>query len=284
MAGRLFPLLFAFFAVCRSLPLSAAEPVVLRIDSLLVTPSHTPSAVVHVKNLTASVYEGTVRLKVPARMVVEDRGAGGVAGARRDGAAIVYDPARHNGRGKLLPLEAVATGEGATVRRQQNIVAAAAPYFKPSIDGDPGDWADAISVSWTTGGRATQGRNLLESQAIRPSDRRRGGSAGSGDVADRQRRLRRGPTRHLAAGSPNRPVRRRRNVEVRIPSRAHGAGVRRCYLLATPGLKCGETQSARPLEPLVYADAEIAVRREKTTTYYECRVSLEADAGRHSSR
>lgn len=270
MAGRLLPLLFALLAACGALPLSAAEPVALRIDSLLVTPSHTPSAVVHVKNLTASVYEGTVRLIVPPgwSLKTEEHGVSLAPGETARQSFMIQ-------RGTTVeensyPLEAVATGEGATVRRQQNIVAAAAPYFKPSIDGDPGDWADAISVSWTTGGRATKvgtywNRRQFALLIAVEEDRLVPAASLTDNGAFDAVQLAISPQEARTGQSDDDKT--SRYEFLLVPT---GPASGRCYLLATPGLKCGETQSARPLEPLVYADAEIAVRREKTTTYYEC--------------
>ena len=271
MARRVSRLLFAFFAVCGALPLSADEPVALRIDSLLVTPAHTPSAVVHVKNLTASVYEGTVRLKVPAgwSLKTDEQVVSLARGetARRSFMIQRGTTVEENS----YPLEAVATGGGATVRRKQSIVAAAAPYFKPNIDGDPGDWADAIGVSWNTIGKTTTvgtywNRKQFAMLIAVEEDRLVPATSPVDDAFDAVQ---------LAISPQDARTGKTADDETSryefllVPS---GATAGRCYLLATPGMRCGETQSTRSLESLVCADAEIAVRREKTTTYYECAI------------
>jgi hypothetical protein len=57
---------------------------------------------------------------------------------------------------------------------------------------------------------------------------------------------------------------------------ADGQGGAKCFQLSQPGMKLDETTRPRPLGPLVCEQAQVAVRRTGTTTYYECALPLKA--------
>ncbi len=248
----------------------AAEPVALRIDSLLVTPAHTPSAVVHVKNLTDSPYQGLVRLDVPAGWMLKSAEQP-VSLAPAETAKVAFMVQRGTAvEENLYPLAVSVTGGGATVVRKQNVVTASAPYFKPEIDGDPSDFNDAIPVSWTTSGKNTTIRTYwnrkqfailvaVEEDRLIPATKSTAG--GHFDAIQ----LAISPQDARTGAAPQEET--SRHEFLLVPT---GPAAGRCYLLAQPGMKCAETQADRPLEPLAYADAELSVRRVGPTTYYEC--------------
>jgi hypothetical protein len=251
---------------------AAGEPVALWIDSFPVTPAHTPSAVVHVKNLTESPYQGTVGLKPPEGWSLKTQqqdvslGPGETAQLRfmvQKGTALEENS---------YPLEVSATGAGTTVTRRQKVVTASAPYFKPEIDGDASDWKDAIPVVWITGGKKTtigtywNRRQFallvaVEEEQLVPK------SAGpeSFDAVQIAISPQGAQTGNVSAAETAR-------YEFLLVPTSSSEGS--CYLLATPGMKLAQTQEPRELESLACEDAEVAVRREGGVTWYECSIPL----------
>jgi hypothetical protein len=53
----------------------------------------------------------------------------------------------------------------------------------------------------------------------------------------------------------------------------------KCFRLAEPATRLGDVAKVRALAGLDYADAELAVRREGRTTYYECGLPMEPMRG-----
>jgi hypothetical protein len=131
------------------------EPVCLRAESLTLLPQSQPIIYVHVRNTSNTPYAGQLSLQppdpwrlTPARHDLqlapneEQRLAFSTAGASESPS-------------NTYPVEISAGSDRGRVSRRQEIVVASAPYFKPTIDGDPGDWQDAIPVSFAVGGRKT---------------------------------------------------------------------------------------------------------------------------------
>ena len=134
---------------------AADEPVALRIESFVVAPAHSPSAVVVVTNHGQEAFEGTVRVTPPDGWQLspsEQQVALGPGDTKRVAFIVKRGMIRESNR---YPLEASITGDGRTVTRRQEVVTASAPYFKPEIDGSTEEWKDAIPATWTTGGKKT---------------------------------------------------------------------------------------------------------------------------------
>ena len=273
----------------------AEEPVALRIESFLVAPAHSPSAVVVVVNHGQTPFEGTVRVTPPEgwQLSPDEQPVSLAPGEMKRVAFIVRrGMIRESNR---YPLEASVTRRGVTVTRRQEVVTASAPYFKPTIDGATEEWKDAIPVTWTTGGKTTvvstywnrrqfsllvavEEDKLIPYQekpgpagfdavqlAISPKDAATGTSPD--DEADRYEFL-----------FVSTDVKGVRNL---LPERPGGCFaqkvpdtfyVGKCFLLAEPGRKLSEGQKARELGPLEYNDAEVAVSRRDGVTYYECSI------------
>jgi hypothetical protein len=249
----------------------AEGPVLLRVESFPVAPAHTPSAVVLVKNTSGGPYDGVVRIGPPEGWRLEPdehpvRLAPGQTGQVR---FVVKEGtiAEEN----AYPLAVSATGGGATVTREQRVVTASAPYFKPDIDGNVDEWGDAIPVTWTAGGKKTVVRTywnrrqlsilveVEEEKLVRPGD----GPAENGFDAVQ---LAISPRDAVTGSSPEAEASRYEFLMAAAEDVASG----RVFQLAEPGVKLAETQRARELASLEYDDAEIAVRREGGVTYYEC--------------
>jgi len=147
------------------------EPVALRIESFAVAPSSQPLARVVIKSLLDTACEGTVSLDVPDGWRIAPEAQPFSLGPGET-AWVVFDVERGVSlEANSYPLAVSATVGGVVVTRKQDVVAASAPYFKPTIDGDPSDWEDAIPVTFSTGGCRTVIRTFWNS---RQSSRRKG--------------------------------------------------------------------------------------------------------------
>ena len=161
-------------------------------------------------------------------------------------------------------------GGGATARPPAGDVCGQHPYFKPAIDGRGDDWQDAIPVAFTSGaGRRSS---------------RRSGTAASSRCWWRSRKTNWSPTaargREAACDAVQFAL---RPLEPPEDERAQTQAGRfefllvplpedkaRCFQLAAWDTPCQTAAQVRPLEALAYDDAEVVVRREGETTYYEC--------------
>jgi hypothetical protein len=250
---------------------TADEPVALRLESLVVAPAHSPSAVVVVANHGQDPFQGIVRINPPEgwQLSPAEQGISLAPGETKRVAFMVQrGTIRESNR---YPLEASVTGAGVTVTRRQQVVAASAPYFKPTVDGDPEEWKDAIPVTWTTSGKKT---------VISTYWNRRRFSLLVAVEED-----------HLTAYHENPGPAPFDAVQVAISPQGAKTGTRgedeaaryeflfastgtggTCFLLAEPGMKLAEGQKARALAPLEYEDAETAVSRRGGITYYECSI------------
>jgi hypothetical protein len=253
----------------------AGEPVALRVESFTVPPSSGPLVFVDVKNLQEVPYEGSVAMKVPNgwRLAPSQRRITLKPGETRRVPFTVE-------RGLTLksnsyPVQVAATGAGVSVVRKQNVVCASAPYFKPTIDGDPGEWNDAVPVTFITAGKKTiistywnrrQFSILVaveEEKLIGYTESATSGAFDAVQVAI-------SPQDTKTGTSPDDEANR---FEFLFVSTG-GEGPGKCFQLAAPGMKLAEAARSRRLAPLVYQPAQVAVGRTGSTTYYECGLSF----------
>jgi len=247
-----------------------ADPLAFRIESLLVTPAHGPLVRVWVQNLGQQPYEGQLSLNAPEGWQI-----GGAAQPLKLAAGQSQRVSFNVQRGVSVEqnsyrLEAVARGPGSeALRHVQQVAAATSPYFKPTIDGKPDDWADAVPVRFQTAGRWTEVRSywnrsqfsLLVAVEEDKLERYRPGEAFDAlQVAIAAEGTQTGDS---ADGAST------RWEYLLVSTGERGAG--RCFQLAQPGTPLRETQGRRALEPLAY-NIEIAVWRAEKTTYYECAI------------
>ncbi|HUT14545.1 MAG TPA: NEW3 domain-containing protein [Thermoguttaceae bacterium] len=256
-------------------PAHAADPVALRAENFTVPPSTQPLVFVQVKNLRDVPYEGSVAMKPPEgwRIAPPQREV-----ALRPGETQRVPFTIEQGRNveaNAYPIEVSAIGAGATVVRQQTVVCASAPYYKPTIDGDPSDWKDSIPVTFTSGGKRTtistfwnrRQFSLLvaveEDKLVRydPTSAAEGFDAVQVAVSPQDTRT---------GTSPDDEARRFEFLFVAVGEGTAG----QCFQLAEPDMKLAEAAKARSLVPLLYNQAEVAVRRDAGTTYYECSLSF----------
>jgi hypothetical protein len=250
----------------------AGEPVALRVGSFTVAPAHTPHAVVTVKNLGPSLYEGTLRVKGPEGWTIappEQKVALGAGQTKRVKFTVAKGTILQS---NVYPLEVVATGGGATIVHRQDVVCTSAPYFRPTIDGKLDDWKDAIPVTFLCSGKKTVvstywNRKQFALLVAVEEEKLVPWQADSGPAGCDAVQLAISPDDAPTGTSPDAPSGRYEFLLV-----ATGGGRGRCFQLADPATKLGQTQKARALAPLALEQAEIAVRRNGGVTYYECAI------------
>ncbi len=251
----------------------AAEQLVLRVENLTVPPSSGPLMGVQVKNLGDAPYSGSLSLKPPPgwQLTPAERRIDLQPGEL---ARVPFSIVKAtNTAANTYPFVATATSKESSVARKQTVFAATAPYFKPTIDGDPGDWNHAVPVRWETQGRATTVRTYwnrrrfavlveVEEAKLVPRDETAAGDQVRFDAVQ----IALSPGKTVTGTKPDDKAQR---FEFLVVSTGR-AGEGRSFQLATPGMKLGELAKPRALAPLVYEDAELAVRRQGMTTIYEC--------------
>jgi len=267
--GRLAVLLFALlFASPVWSPVFGAEPVAIHIESFTVAPSSQPLAQVVVKNLQEVPYEGSIVLAGPEgwriapasrRITLAPGGSERVPFDVQKGVTVAAN---------RYAMTARAEGGGATVVHRQEVACTSAPYFKPTIDGDPADWADAIPVTFDTAGRKTVVSTFWNSRRlsllVAVEEERLVGLAAEGTPPDAVQ-LAVSPKGAVTAATPDGQASRFEFLVVA----AGDSGAGKCFQLAAPGTPLAETQEPRALGPLVCDDAEVAVSRAGHTTFYE---------------
>ena len=252
-------------------PAEAEVALGLRIESFVVAPAHSPSAVVVVRNNGRAAFEGIVRVEPPQgwQLSPTEQKVSLAAGEVKRVAFIVKRGLiRQSNR---YPLEVSVTGAGTSVTHRQEVVTASAPYFKPTVDGNTEEWKDAIPVTWTTGGKKTVTSTYwnrrqfsllvaVEEDELIPFQE----TPGRGGFDAVQVAI--SPQDTTTGTSPDDEATRYEFLFVSTGSGTDG----KCFLLAEPGMKLSEGQKPRQLAPLEYDDAKLAVSRREGVTYYEC--------------
>lgn len=249
----------------------AEDPLSMRIESFGVAPAHSPPAAVVIKNHGQEPYQGTVRIKLPDgwQLSPAEQEVSLAAGESKRVVFMV--------KGGLIAesnryrLVATVTGSGATVTHEQDVVAASAPYYKPTIDGATDDWDDAIPITWTAGGKKTVlgtywNRRRFALLVAVEEDKLIPFQAEPGRGGFDAVQLALSPQSTTTGTSPDDEATRYEFLFASTGSGTDG----RCFLLAEPGMKLSEGQTLRQLALLEYEDAEVAVARRDGVTYYEC--------------
>jgi hypothetical protein len=249
-------------------PVFGAEPVAIRIESFTVAPSSQPLAYVVVKNLQEVPYEGSIVLAGPQgwRIAPASRR---ITLARGESERVPFDVQKGvTVEANRYAMEVRADGGGTTVVHRQQVACTSAPYFKPTIDGDPADWADAIPVTFETAGRKTVVSTFWSSRRlsllVAVEEERLVGLSAEGTPSDAVQ-LAVSPKGAVTAASPAGQASRFEFLVVA----AGDSGAGKCFQLAAPGTPLAETQEPRALGPLACDDAEVAVSRAGSMTFYE---------------
>ena len=260
---------------------TADDPVAMRMETFLVAPSHMPPAIVTIKNLEKTAYEGTIRIKLPDGWThVPQQQTVSLKPGETKRVRFTIKRGRTT-RVNSYPVEISATSAGNTLTHRQDVVCTSAPYFKPEIDGQTDDWNDAIPVTFTTSGKKTvistywNRRQFsilvaVEEDSLAPY----GGSLAPTDAFDAVQ-LALSPQETTTGTTPDEEATR---YEFLFVSTGEGTGGK-CFQLAQPEMKLGEGQSDREFASLEFDKAKIAVRREGSVTYYECGIPFRSLSG-----
>jgi len=247
---------------------AGAEQLLLRVENLTVLPSTQPLLNVAVTNQQPTAFAGTLAINPPPGWRIAPPRPLTLAPGQSTRVAFAIEQGV-NSDANSYPLEVVAAGGRGTLARRQNVFCATAPYFKPTIDGDAAEWKDAIAVRFVSGGKQTSISTFwnrkefavlvaVEEDRLTPY----GGAAAQAPDAVQ---LAIAPQGSVTGTSPEAVCTRWEYLIVA----ADAVGGGKCFELARPELKLGQTQEVRPLEPRTVAAARVAVRRVGTTTFYE---------------
>lgn len=249
----------------------ADDPLSMRIESFGVAPAHSPPAAVVIMNHGEKPFQGVVRIKLPDGWQLsptEKEVALAPGESKRVAFMVKGGLIAESNRYRLV---ASVTGPDGTITHEQDVVAASAPYYKPTIDGATDDWDDAIPVTWTTGGKKTVlstywNRRRFALLVAVEEDKLIPFQAEPGPGGFDAVQLALSPQNTTTGTSPDDEATRYEFLFTSTGSGTDG----KCFLLAEPGMKLSEGQTPRQLAPLEYEDAEIAVSRREGVTYYEC--------------
>jgi len=258
-----------------SLVASAGEPLVVRVETLTVPPSTQPLVHVVARNPGAQVYRGEIALAGPAGWRLRpDRREVAIEPGQTARVPFTIEQGR-NVEANRYAFEVTATAAGARLVHRQDVFVASAPYFRPKIDGRDDDWKDAIPITFSVGGKRTtvsaywNRRQLALLVSVQEDRLRPYTGAPAASPCDAVQ---------VAIAPLESPASERRagRYEFLLASAGDAA---RCFRLAEPETEQAATQEPRPLEPLAFGDAELAVRREGDITHYECALPVRALRG-----
>ncbi len=278
MNTRLFALTTALLCLAPFLA-SAQSPsgpaVALRVEHFIVPPATGPVTHVVVQNLRDTPYEGIVQLDLPEGWQWSPREQPVALGPEETARVPFTIEKATNLSSNTYPVTARATGpDTEEVVRKQSVVCASAPYFRPEIDGKLKEWCDALPVRFTSGDKQTTVYTYwnrrafclavaVEEDAHQGPDRKTAGQP----IDAIQFAL---APRTAETGSAD------TDLTARYEFLAAGGKKPACFSLIQPGTALSTTQAQRPLPGLKLPGAEVAVKRTKGVTYYECTIPFAA--------
>ena len=249
----------------------ADDLVALRAESLMVLPNSQPVAFVRVRNTGTRPYSGKIVLEVPESWRMSPP-AHDVRLAVDEEARLAFSIQGGNeSTSNSYPVVIRAISGDREVTRRQQIAVASAPYFKPIIDGDPGDWKDSIPVAFTSSGRRTtictfwnrrQFSVLVQVEEDRHIRFEEAEQFDAVQLVIAARGSRSGTT----------PAEEASRFEYLLVAGRDGSG--KCFQLAESATRLSVAAETRRLDFPPHDQAEVAVRRDGGMTYYECSLPL----------
>jgi hypothetical protein len=248
----------------------ASEPLAFRVESLAVSPASQPLVFVAMKNLKDTPFQGRVALNAPHDWrLAEPKRQVSLAPGQVERISFPVERGV-NAQANSYPLQVVATDAGTSVTHKQNVVCASAPYYKPKIDGDPGEWTDAIPVTFMTGGKktviSTYWNRRRFSLLVMVEESKLIGSRQKGAFDAVQVAI--APQGTKTGTSANDTAARHEFLFAWTGAGSDAKG----YLLIEPGTALAEATNPRCLAPLAFPQANVAVSRKARRTYYECSI------------
>lgn len=246
-------------------------PLLLRAENLGLLPKSKPILHVRIANRTDRPISTTLSVEVPSSWRISELSQD-VELAASEEARVGFPVADGDvNASNSYPITMTAEGKGHRCVREQKIAVASAPYFKPTIDGDPSDWEDAIPVSFSRGNQKTTIATYwtrrhfsmlvsVEEDAYVP----RGGDTGFDAV-----QVALAPHGTATGQSVDEKAQR---FEYLVFGTEEGRDV--CCQLARPGLPLAEVVRRRSLDPLMRDEVEVAIERVGGVTHYEFSLPL----------
>jgi len=251
----LFCLAVSIFCVSQG-TISAAEPLRVRMENFIVTPSTGPLVNVHVQNRSARAVSAVVHVRwpegwkgAPAEQTVS---IGPNATAR---VPFTVEKAVDVAANRY-PVVVEARASDVTVTRTQQVVCATAPYLKPQVDGKLDDWKDAVPITFMTAGKATTAMTCWNRKQFCVAVRAEQMKAGAVQFA-------------VAAESGEKPG--RYEFVVTAPEQD---GPAKCFLLMRPGDDLKLAEQSRALDGSECGDVQAAVARDGGATCFEIAVPV----------
>jgi hypothetical protein len=261
--------LIVIFWMTLSCGVAADEPLLLRVENLAVLPNSQPLLHVRIHNSGKDPYSGEIRLNVPDswRIDAKQRAVRLAAGESK---RITFSiNGGTEAAANSYPIQVMAVGGGKQITHAQSIVVASAPYFKPTIDGDPTDWKDAIPVEFTVAGKKTtigtywnRGKfsvlvaveedELVFATPDSPFDAVQFALSAADTQTDR---------------SSSQTADRFEFLVV-----AKNSETAACHQLAKPETRLTDVAVERTLDNFAFEKADVAIFRRGHITYYECSV------------
>ena len=257
-------------------------PIAIRPEHLLVLPGTGPVTHVLVQNRTRSAWRGKVTAHFPKTWQM-DKTTQSVTVGPLQTARVPFAIARGvDSPENVYPVrvEAIADAQDPAQKpevfsRSQTIVAATAPYYKPTIDGKLDDWKDAVPVVFVTRGKKTtvstywNRKEFLLLVAVEENTwipRPKQAAAAGFDAVQ----IAVSPP---GAKTPAKPSEKAQRYEFLLTGTGSGGA---CYALIRPGDKLTAARQRRQLDALKLDQARLEVFSKDRVTYYECAIPLSA--------
>jgi hypothetical protein len=258
---------------CDTRPSPGEQPLQLRVENLTLLPNSQPMLHVRALNSGNQEFRGTVQIVVPESWRMESRQKEIVLEPGESTRLAFSVNAGSESATNCYPIRVTAAAGGQQIIHEQNMVVASAPYFKPTVDGDPQDWKDAIPIQFIADGKRTTistywNRRKFSLLVEVQEDALITASPGTRFDAVQ---FALSPAESETSRSPSGTANRFEYLLVAVDEQtAEG------YRLAQPGTPYAELAGERSLNRLVDNTMEVAVTRRQGTTIYECSVPFAA--------
>ncbi|MFW6171607.1 MAG: hypothetical protein ACODAD_14050 [Planctomycetota bacterium] len=248
-----------------------AESLLLRAENLAVLPKSKPILYVRVANRSNGPIATTLSVDVPSSWRISKLSRD-VELAASEEARLGFPVAEGDVKSSnSYPITMTAQCKRRRFVREQEIAVASAPYFTPTIDGDPSDWKDAIPVTFSQGDKKTtiatywNRRQFSILVSVEEDKYVPRGAAHRFDAVQVALAPRGTATGHSVDEDAN-----------RFEYLVFGTLEERdgCCQLARPGVSLAEVARPRSLNPLMYDKAEVAIKRAGGVTHYEFSLPL----------
>jgi len=241
---------------CVSQRTAAAEPLRVRMENFIVTPSTGPLVNVHVQNRSERAVNAVVRVRwpegwkgAPAEQTVS---IGPNATAKT---AFTVEKAVDVAANRYAVVVEARAGD-VTVTRTQQVVCATAPYLKPQVDGKLDDWKDAVPIAFTANSKVTTVMTCWNRKQV--------------CVAVRAEQMKAGAVQFALAAESGEKLGRYEFVVV-APEQD---GPAKCFLLMRPGDDLKLAEQSRALEGLECGDVQASATRDGAVTCFEIAVPV----------